>query len=287
MPEKDDDAVLAVPQLPLHAIFKWLYVSQHEAPACNRRLLERMNVGHIINMAAEIPNHFAEGADASSPRFDYLKSPDFDTEGSYVLDFFISAVMFIESVRKQGLRVLIHCAQGTSRSTSMAVCYVMYYKRLRLEQARAFIRNRCKGLKVSRMMVEVEAFQHYLEDKGHFNSSTCSSNIPRIIVTHQEDECKHSSPRSLLSGRSCGMEFRNRSSTPSRTSSQNNLSIKEFLENDNKINTLNRSQKSTSTGTGRTNSEGGQQLHGLNSLCRKVAMGTSEASPCALTCVIL
>ena len=44
-------------------------------------------------------------------------------------------IYFIEEVKNQGGRVLIHCMQGVSRSVSLIICYLIFTRKYNFEEA--------------------------------------------------------------------------------------------------------------------------------------------------------
>lgn len=60
----------------------------------------------------------------------------------HLYDHFKSAVSTIESVVKNGGRVLVHCMGGISRSPTVVTAYIMWRLGLRLTAALAYVRER-------------------------------------------------------------------------------------------------------------------------------------------------
>jgi protein-tyrosine phosphatase len=48
-------------------------------------------------------------------------------------------INFIEEVKQQGGRVLIHCMQGVSRSVSLIICYLIYTRKLNFDEALNYV----------------------------------------------------------------------------------------------------------------------------------------------------
>lgn len=73
--------------------------------------------------------------------FTYKVLPLLDAPGQDLLEYFDSAIAFIEAAVAGGGAVLVHCFAGKSRSTSMVVAYMMQTKRMSLKQCLSIIRR--------------------------------------------------------------------------------------------------------------------------------------------------
>ena len=115
-------------------ILPFLFVSG-EAVARNLSLLKAKGITHIINCAGiECRNHFES-------EFQYVTIKLADSKTSRIDRYVHVLINEIESVRKSGGRVLIHCWQGVSRSTSFVVAYLMWKNNIDFENAKCLVRK--------------------------------------------------------------------------------------------------------------------------------------------------
>lgn len=215
-------------------VLGFLYLG-NEGASCDKKLLQSLNIRHILNMATECPNYFAE-PNTASPNFIYLKPPCQDISSERFSSFFITGITFIESVRKQQANVLVHCANGSKRSVSMVICYVMYHTKVRLPAARKFVAQRFSvPVPPASSFKQLEWFQKYLEDRGHFPTlekapSMYIPDSPGSPGSQNGFESKGRA-RSLSSQRLAETPpFLRQYGTPVRK----NLSIKQFMQDSNK-----------------------------------------------------
>ena len=105
--------------------------------AANARLLLRLGVTHILNVAAGTPPvHEAD--------FIYLHLPLQDTPEQPLLAFFPAAVAFIMDARDAGGVVLVHCQMGISRSVACVLAFLTFPAGcdMTLERAWTFLHRR-------------------------------------------------------------------------------------------------------------------------------------------------
>ena len=115
-------------------ILPFLFVSG-EAVARDLSLLKAKGITHIINCAGiECRNHFESD-------FHYITIKLADNKTSRIDRYVYVLINEIESVRKNGGRVLIHCWQGVSRSTSIVVAYLMWKDNIDFENAKCLVRK--------------------------------------------------------------------------------------------------------------------------------------------------
>src|SRR5271163_3116275 len=84
--------------------------------AKNLNLLNRLKITHIINATAEEKIYYPD-------RFIYLRIPLYDRASERVTPFFHQAIDFISSAHAAGGVVMLHCAEGVSRSVTLALAY--------------------------------------------------------------------------------------------------------------------------------------------------------------------
>uniref|UniRef100_S4RE33 Dual specificity protein phosphatase n=1 Tax=Petromyzon marinus TaxID=7757 RepID=S4RE33_PETMA len=103
--------------------------------ASRRELLDAIGITALLNVSADLPNHF-EGL------FTYKSIPVEDNHKADIGAWFLEAIDFIDSTRRGGGRVFVHCHAGVSRSATICLAYLMKTRRLRLDEAFEFVRQR-------------------------------------------------------------------------------------------------------------------------------------------------
>ncbi|XP_057706032.1 protein phosphatase Slingshot homolog 3 [Corythoichthys intestinalis] len=115
-------------------IFDYLYLGS-EWNAANFEELQKNNVGYILNVTREIDNFFPES-------FTYMNIRVYDVESTDLLSHWTDTYNFINTARKSGQAVLVHCKMGVSRSSSTVIAYAMKQQRWSLDVALAYVRDR-------------------------------------------------------------------------------------------------------------------------------------------------
>ncbi|XP_054647782.1 protein phosphatase Slingshot homolog isoform X2 [Dunckerocampus dactyliophorus] len=115
-------------------IFDYLYLGS-EWNAANFEELQKNNVGYILNVTREIDNFFPES-------FTYMNIRVYDVEATDLLSHWTDTYNFINTARKSGQAVLVHCKMGVSRSASTVIAYAMKQQRWSLDVALAYVRDR-------------------------------------------------------------------------------------------------------------------------------------------------
>ncbi|KAM9741177.1 protein phosphatase Slingshot homolog 3 [Menidia menidia] len=115
-------------------IFDYLYLGS-EWNAANSEELQKNNVGYILNVTREIDNFFPES-------FTYMNIRVYDVEATDLLCHWPDTYNFINTARKSGQAVLVHCKMGVSRSASTVIAYAMKQQHWSLDVALAFVRDR-------------------------------------------------------------------------------------------------------------------------------------------------
>ena len=78
----------------------------------------------------------------SFPFAEYCAVPVADYEGEDIAFLLPKAVRFIHASRHAGKTVLVHCAAGVSRSSTVVIAYLMATTEMNWEAALDFVRNR-------------------------------------------------------------------------------------------------------------------------------------------------
>ncbi|XP_028596915.2 dual specificity protein phosphatase 2 [Podarcis muralis] len=101
----------------------------------NREVLESLGITAVLNVSSSCPNYF-EG------QFLYKSIPVEDNHMAEISVWFQEAIDFIDSVKNSSGRVLVHCQAGISRSATICLAYLIQSRRVRLEEAFDFVKQR-------------------------------------------------------------------------------------------------------------------------------------------------
>eukprot|EP01111_Echinosteliopsis_oligospora_P010541 TRINITY_DN3305_c0_g1_i2.p1 TRINITY_DN3305_c0_g1~~TRINITY_DN3305_c0_g1_i2.p1 ORF type:complete len:159 (-),score=25.33 TRINITY_DN3305_c0_g1_i2:367-843(-) len=87
-------------------------------------VLENLQIKYILNVAAELPNHFS-----SDGRFVYEKYHLYDTcdLSNEIVDYLDKGADFLHRAVEANQNVYVHCAMGASRSPTIIASYLIKY----------------------------------------------------------------------------------------------------------------------------------------------------------------
>ncbi|CAM5106144.1 unnamed protein product [Eretmochelys imbricata] len=103
--------------------------------AARRDMLDTLGITALLNVSSDCPNHF-EG------HYQYKCIPVEDNHKADISSWFMEAIEYIDSVKDCHGRVLVHCQAGISRSATICLAYLMMKKRVKLEEAFEFVKQR-------------------------------------------------------------------------------------------------------------------------------------------------
>ncbi|XP_059425727.1 dual specificity protein phosphatase 5-like [Carassius carassius] len=103
--------------------------------ACRQDYLSDLRITALLNVSRR-DSRPAKG------QYDYKWIPVEDSHMADISSHFQEAIDFIERVKAEGGKVLVHCEAGISRSPTICMAYIMKTQRLCLEQAFDVIRQR-------------------------------------------------------------------------------------------------------------------------------------------------
>ncbi|XP_074084342.1 dual specificity protein phosphatase 4 [Macrotis lagotis] len=112
--------------------FLYLGNAQH---AAQRETLDTLGITALLNVSLDCPNHF-------EAHYQYKCIPVEDNHKADIGSWFMDAIEFIDSVHARQGRVLVHCQAGISRSATICLAYLMMKKKVRLEAAFEFVKQR-------------------------------------------------------------------------------------------------------------------------------------------------
>ncbi|CAH1783950.1 unnamed protein product [Owenia fusiformis] len=118
-------------------ILPWLYLGSAYHSAQKQQLLD-FGITAILNVSNTISPKYPES-------FDYHRVPVDDTANANIKGWFPEAIKFIEEVRSNAGRVLVHCQAGISRSATVCIAYIMQTKQHVLEEAFDYVRS-CRNV---------------------------------------------------------------------------------------------------------------------------------------------
>ncbi|XP_048841894.1 dual specificity protein phosphatase 10 [Brienomyrus brachyistius] len=120
----------------LTAILPFLYLG-NEHDAQDLELMQRLNVGFVLNVTTHLPlYHYEQGL------FNYKRLPATDSNKQNLRQYFEEAFEFIEEAQQAGRGVLIHCQAGVSRSATIVIAYLMKHTWMTMTDAYKFVKTR-------------------------------------------------------------------------------------------------------------------------------------------------
>ncbi|XP_075591967.1 protein phosphatase Slingshot [Dermatophagoides farinae] len=114
-------------------ILDYLYLGS-EWNASNFEELKGKGVQKILNVTSEIDNYFPG-------YFDYYNIRVEDDEATDMLRHLNDTYYYIRKAKDEGVKVLVHCKKGISRSASVVVAYIMKEKCYDLDEALRYVRT--------------------------------------------------------------------------------------------------------------------------------------------------
>lgn len=115
-------------------VTEFLYIGG-AAAAKDRDNLLQVGITHIINCAANIaPAFYPED-------FQYYNIRLRDHSTQDIARYFYNVFDFIEKARRRGGKVFVHCVKGISRSPTMAIAYLMWFKQIGMYKALDMVRQ--------------------------------------------------------------------------------------------------------------------------------------------------
>ena len=116
-----------------HQILPFLYLGSKHSRTENstipsdRQILHDLGITHIVDLSnLELKQ---------APNLTYLSVNITDTPDIKIISYFDEIFPFIQNVRDNNQKVLVHCNQGISRSSTVIMGYLMTYEQYTLKQA--------------------------------------------------------------------------------------------------------------------------------------------------------
>lgn len=118
----------------LDEVVPGVYVSDAYASS-SRAVLKHHNITHIVVAGSELPIHFPD-------EFSYKQFDIQDTQDSEVSKCFRESNEFIGQALTANGKVLIHCAMGVSRSSTLAIAFIMARFKIGYKKAKEIVKSK-------------------------------------------------------------------------------------------------------------------------------------------------
>eukprot|EP01083_Nonionella_stella_P011224 31905_1 len=107
--------------------------------ASNKQILCDLGITHVVNCTSQFDNAF----ETSDIGIQYLKLSVNDTDQDDISQHFERVIRFIDTALNHDVnKVLIHCFAGISRSSTIAIAYLMKTMHLNYSDARSFVQRK-------------------------------------------------------------------------------------------------------------------------------------------------
>jgi protein-tyrosine phosphatase len=97
--------------------------------AADLSCLQDLGTTCVLNVTPQLTGHH------ETCGITYKQIPATDNGHQNLKQYFEEAFEFIEEARNNGLRVLVHCQAGVSRSATIAIAYIMKYQQKSMVEA--------------------------------------------------------------------------------------------------------------------------------------------------------
>ena len=112
-------------------ITETIYLGNIDA-AFNKKKLKNLGIKKVLTVMSAFGNHY-------SPHEFIHKSIDVDDDfRTNIICHFKECILFIEGKDK----IFVHCAAGMSRSPTIVIAYIMWKRKLRLNEAIKFVKEK-------------------------------------------------------------------------------------------------------------------------------------------------
>ncbi|CAF1011673.1 unnamed protein product [Didymodactylos carnosus] len=145
-------------------IESFLYLGGERNSKNSQELFDRLKITHILNVAWETGNLFPD-------KIVYKNISLKDSLDENIIDYIDDCVQFIEHVKSQNGKLLIHCIQGISRSSSIVIAYLMYCNNWSLLTALNFVKSKRSIIKPNEyFMTQLMIYECMLQGKKQGNN---------------------------------------------------------------------------------------------------------------------
>ncbi|XP_017289859.1 protein phosphatase Slingshot homolog 2 isoform X2 [Kryptolebias marmoratus] len=156
--------------------------------ASNLEELQNSGVRYILNVTREIDNFFPG-------MFEYHNIRVYDEEATNLLEYWNDTYKFITKAKKAGVKCLVHCKMGVSRSASTVIAYAMKEYGWDLDTAFDYVKERRAVTKPNpSFMKQLEEYQGILLASKQRHNKLWRSHSDSDLSDRPESMCKRSSP---------------------------------------------------------------------------------------------
>ncbi|XP_077336459.1 protein phosphatase Slingshot homolog 2 isoform X1 [Lithobates pipiens] len=160
-------------------IFDHVYLGS-EWNASNLEDLQTRGVRYILNVTREIDNFFPGN-------FEYHNIRVYDEEGTDLLAYWNDTYKFISKAKKHGVKCLVHCKMGVSRSASTVIAYAMKEYGWNLDRAFDYVKERRTVTKPNpSFMKQLEEYQGILLASKQRHNKLWRSHSESDLSDHHE-----------------------------------------------------------------------------------------------------
>ncbi|XP_038072484.1 dual specificity protein phosphatase 10-like [Patiria miniata] len=122
--------------IPATQLLTFLYVG-NEKDAADLEFLQQERIGNVLNVTQSVPCFHQETSNINYKRISVR-----DNCLANLKRHFEEAFVFIEAARRRHEKVLIHCSGGISRSSTVAIAYIMRYRGMAMSKAYNLVKSR-------------------------------------------------------------------------------------------------------------------------------------------------
>jgi len=135
---RDSEDLVGSPHNITEVVQGFLYTSD-TFTSCNREKLNKLNIGSILSVTKKDNSSHPLRDEFWQHSIEMSDTPNVD-----MIPILQQAHSFIEESKKNGLRVLVHCETGMSRSSVIVISYLLKYHHMNLSQAYHHLKSRRK-----------------------------------------------------------------------------------------------------------------------------------------------
>jgi predicted protein tyrosine phosphatase len=141
--------------------------------------IKEHSITHIINCSHELPCRFPD-------QFEYLHIKLYDQTHQNIISIFPHAISFINNAYENNGSVLIHCANGSSRSGSIAIAFLLSKNLDKKEKTQGILSETLAFVQAKRPKIQPNP--GFLEQLQLFETWGCS--LPSKFNPEQQQQLK-------------------------------------------------------------------------------------------------